>query len=174
MGKQGKVMVILVILLLCGCMQQLKDLNSSLSKTNATLAPGRAMPNMPQMSEPQMHVLHSSLSAKVNDNAIFQAREEARETIEKVMTISACYPGYDINRYLNAYSTGERQHVAPMLAAHYHPKSQCLTVTRLDNWRMLARNAFSFRAVFVSDASSESVSENYEMIKQPDGTWLLR
>jgi hypothetical protein len=61
-----------------------------------------------------------------------------------------------------------------MIGAHYHPKSQCLTVTRLDNWRMLARNAFSFRAVFVSDASSESVQESYEMIKQPDGTWLLR
>jgi hypothetical protein len=173
--KEGKVLAVIVVFSLCGCsIQQLKDLNSSLSKTNAALAPRSAVPSMPQMTEPQMQALHSRLSVKVNDNSILQVREEARDTIEKILTISACYPSWDIQRYLNAYTTGERQHMAPMAATHYHPKSQCLTVTRLDNWRMLARNAFLFRAVFVSDASSESTSIDYEFIKQPDGTWLSR
>jgi hypothetical protein len=41
-------------------------------------------------------------------------------------------------------------------------------------WRMLARNAFTFRAVYLSEASSESRSINYEMVKQADGAWLFR
>jgi hypothetical protein len=56
----------------------------------------------------------------------------------------------------------------------YHPKSQCLSVTRLDDWKMHAKNAFSFRAMFVSDASSEGRSITYLMVKQPEGVWLLK
>ena len=176
--KVSRMLVAIAMLSLCGCMQQLKDLNSTLTKTNAAVAQGSTMPNMPEMSELQRQTLHSKLVNKVNDRAIHQAREEARPVIEKILEISACYPRFDIGRYLNAYSVAENSgaygHSAPMVMMNYHPKSECLTVSRVDSWRMLAKNALSFRAVFVSDASSESSSVNYEMIKQPDGTWLLR
>jgi hypothetical protein len=74
--KHGKLLAILVIIFLSGCMQQLKDLNSALSRTNAALAPGGAglnmpnIPSMPQLSEPQMQALHSQLISRVNDRAI--------------------------------------------------------------------------------------------------------
>ena len=88
--KHGKTLLSLVIFMLCGCMQQLKDFNSTLSRTNAALSPGSSITsvsNMPQMSEPQIQALHSQLITKVNDNAILHAREEAKGNIEKVLSI---------------------------------------------------------------------------------------
>jgi len=130
------------------------------------------------MSERQTMTMNDQLLLKVHDMAVLRAREEARPTIQKVLAIAACYPNWDIGRYLTAYTTAEKagpySQTAPMVTMNYHPKSECLTVTRVDNWRMLAKNALMFRALFVSDASSESASVNYEMIKDPDGSWLLR
>jgi hypothetical protein len=182
LSKCGGTAIIIAALSLCGCLQQLTDLNNSLSRASKMLpsesqvaAPGSSLANLPQMSKPQLQIQQSQLSARTNDRAALQAREEARPVLEKVLSRSACYPRTDVYRYLTAYSIGERGgYPAPMVTMQYHPKSECLTVTRLDNWRMRARNAFSFRAVYVSDASSESATAEYEMIKQPDGAWLLR
>ena len=158
--------IIVAVILLCGC-TQLSALNNTITKTNVAM-------NMPSMTETQNQTMHANLLKKVNDNAIAQARVEAKPTLENILTISACYSKFDINKYLTAYSVaGKQDYVTPMFMMQYHPKSQCLTVTRLDNWKMAAKNAFSFRAIFVSDASSESRSIFYEMIKQPDGMWLL-
>jgi hypothetical protein len=184
------ILIGITIVYMCGCAQQLQHLSSALAETNRALAGGNkapnqpgmyasntptmSAPNMPTMSEAQAQAMHRHLSSKLGDRALLQAREEAKDNIEKILALSACYPDWQISRYLAPYSMeGRSDHEAPMLGMNYHPKSQCLGVVRIDNWKMTAKNAFSFRAVFVSEASAESRSIHYEMVKQPDGAWLL-
>jgi hypothetical protein len=179
LSKHGKVATAVAALFLCGCLQQISDLTGTISKTSQIITgnhqpgAGGGLAPMPRMSEAQLQQMRRQLSHKNTDRATFLAREEARPTLEKILTISACYPNFDVDRYLNPY-TERGGHGAPMVHMEYHPKSQCLTLTRLDNWRMRAANAFSFRAVYISDASSESATREYEMVRQPDGVWLLR
>lgn len=186
------IVIVLVICLLCGCVEQLKELNSALENTRNTLVssgksnlPVRSNTsvrssepvgsNMPEMSEDQLREMHEHLSTKLNDKALLKAREEATPNIEKILPIFACYPSWDVHRYLAAYSASDKhEYSGLMFWMKYHPKSQCLSVTRVDNWTRTAKNAVSFRAIFVSDASAESKSVNYEMIRDTDGTWLLR
>jgi hypothetical protein len=191
MNRMGcNILIGITIVHMCGCAQQLQHLNNALAETNRALAgginatnkpgmypsntPTMSAPDMPVMSEAQGQAIRIHLSSKLGDRALLQAREEAKDNIEKILAISACFPGWQIHRYLAAYSMeGRGDHETPMLGMNYHPKSQCLGIARIDNWKMSAKNAFSFRAVFVSEASAESRSIHYEMVKQPDGTWLL-
>lgn len=174
----------LMVLLFTGCVQQLQDLNAALGKANGFLAPNSAgtpvasrggRGYMPSMSDDQARELRSHLMVKLSDRALAQAKEEAAATIEKILAISACYPDYDIRSYLSAYAVaGSGIYYAPMTSMKYHPKSQCLRVTRVSNWKMNAKNAISFSATYVSEASDESSSLFYQMTKEPDGMWLLR
>lgn len=188
-GKNKRAAIIVTSALsLFGCAQKLNDITSLLNSTKQVLAstgnipslPRAAglqgdLPAMPRMAEYQTQTLRAQISTKSGDNALAQAREDAKPTIEKILAISACCPDYTLQRYLAAYSVPEMGYYeAPMPRMQYHPKSQCLSVTRIDSWKMTARNAFSFRAIYVSEPSGESRSIVYEMIKEPDGTWLQR
>jgi hypothetical protein len=127
------------------------------------------------MTPVQKEQLYSHLQSVSGSGDLRQAVSEAKPTIEKVLQISACYPNFDIYKYLQPYAAdGNVAFGAPIAGMQYHPKTQCLSVIRLDSWKMLARNAFSFRSVFVSDASGESRSQYYEMIREPDGAWLFK
>lgn len=183
LNRASNVAAALATLSLCGCLQQLTEINNSLSKASQIFSPGSQHGSpagdkvllMPHMTKPQLQTLHNQFSIRPHDPAVVRAREEARPVLEKILTISACHPDMYIHQYLVPYWSGQNHTPsAPMAGMQYHPKSECLTVTRLDNWRMNARNAFSFRAIYISDASSESRAEYYEMVKQPDGAWLLR
>lgn len=164
---------------LAGCLAQMEALNNALAKGNTAVSNfsgGTAAPPMPVMSGPQRQAMRSQLAVAVSDRGLVLAREEAKGTIEKVLVTSACYTGFDLNQYLQQYLDPQPDMglFSPMVRMNYHPKSQCLTITRLDGWRMLAKNAFVFRAVYVSEASSETASLHYKMVKQADGAWLFR
>ncbi|GFO54497.1 hypothetical protein GMSM_15040 [Geomonas sp. Red276] len=167
-----QIVSLLILSLNSGC-AELASLNKAITNKTAAITNNSASLNMPPMSSAQQEQMHSHFQAHFG-SGLQQAVEEARPTIEKTLQISACYPNYDIEKYLQPYTSGGGVIIgAPMAAMQYHPKTQCLSVVRLDSWKMLARNAFSFRAVFVSDASGESRSLYYNMIKEPDGAWLL-
>lgn len=73
-------------------------------------------------------------------------------------------PGSNIANYLIA--------ARPMSRTHYHAKSACLTVTRVQGWVAPAKNALRFEVVFTAEDSGEAVRTHQEFVRQPDGTWL--
>lgn len=164
-----------IVVSFSGCAQELSSIQNVLTKTNKMLSSGSTDMSIPRLSPNQSQALQDQLRSKIGDHNIRQAREEAKEELEKILSVSACYSKYDIHRYLSAYSVaGKQDYLAPMWNMDFHPKSQCLSVIRLDDWKMHAKNAFSFRAMFVSDSSSEGRSVTYLMVKQPEGVWLLK
>lgn len=177
-GIGGTMLILFSIFSLSGCARQLQDLDRTFSKINSFATSNSSVPtnrsSMPRMSEAQVNTLHTLLMKQVHDQSIAQARAEANSDIEKILRVSACYSDSNPHTVLRQYSLPEKSFFEmPMWRTQYHPRSNCLTVTRLDSWKMLARNALTFRAVFVSEESSESTQVVYEMRRQPDGVWLL-
>ncbi|MDM0111612.1 hypothetical protein QTI66_05595 [Variovorax sp. J22R133] len=167
--------------LLSGCAQQLeqvKQVNQALAAiSNPQTSSGQLGIGGRQPSPAQAAAVDSNLNTAIGDRAIAEARREASSNISKLLRIMSCTPqGEYPQRYLNSMAApGANVTLYPPPAGtmRYHPKSQCLTVTRLDGWRMQAKNALQFRAVYTSDASGESSNDTYTFIKQPDGFWLL-
>jgi hypothetical protein len=157
-------------LALPGC-QEFKGVNTFAARSDTA----SAAQSLPKMSIRQAQAIHDQLFAKVSDQAIHRARDEARPFIERILGIAGCSPAPDITRYLTPLSTPDASNQrSPMARMKYHPRSQCLTVVHVDGWRIPADDALSFRAVFLSDLTRESSMMQYEMVKQADGGWLLR
>ncbi|MEJ8845119.1 hypothetical protein [Variovorax rhizosphaerae] len=173
----GIISTLATVALLSGCAQQVKQGNQTLGSTSNPQQSSGPVIGSPQPSQAQLAAIDATLTAPMSDKSIAEARREAAPNISKVLRIMSCSPRGELpNRYLNSLAdpgTNLMNHVAPAIGMQYHPKGQCLTVTRLDGWRMKAKNAFYFRAVYSSDASGESSTRGYSFIKQPDGLWLL-
>lgn len=171
---------------LAGCASELHQVNQSLAAVNQALAASsqpRTMQNtmngpaIPKPTSAQSQALQSQRSLGNVDTSIAATRQEAWPTIEKLIGFVACYPQYNAARYLHQYLIPNAyilEVAVPMNSMNYHPKTQCVSIARMDNWSMPARNALAFRTVYVSESSGESQSYNYEMVKQPDGAWLYR
>lgn len=159
----------------------LETVNRGLARLNQALAGSAPVastaPVMPQPSDQQIAQLAAALQAPGKPSDVQQMFEEGRQVVGEVLLLSSCYTGWDIQRPLGRYAAPDAvpgAFATTMAMLKYHPKSQCLTVQRVDDWQIKARNAFAFRALYVSDASGESRAIRYEFVKQPDGVWLLR
>ena len=62
---------------------------------------------------------------------------------------------------------------SPAKRMPHHDMVGCLTVTRIQNWKRVAANEFSFDIVFTADDSGESYLWKNVVHKEPDGTWLI-
>lgn len=146
----------------------LTTLNKALAEKNNAYATGGAI--LPSVS--QRDVIRSQLSTKLMDRDLEAAKNEAAATIEKVMGIASCNdkPWQYTSQYLHPQSYTSFNMMEFM---QYHPKNKCLTMVRLDGWKMAARNAIAFRAVFSSDYSGESSARPFLMRKTPEGVWLF-
>lgn len=59
----------------------------------------------------------------------------------------------------------------PMTYTKYHNKNQCLSVAKIQGWRVPALNALQFEVLYLADDSGETRKENYQIVRQPDGEW---
>lgn len=103
--------------------------------------------------------------------------ESARDRATQIITIQACYKGYDPYRLLSRWLMPGRDPAltinSTMFHLTYHDKNTCMSVDRIDNFSEPAKNALSYRVVFVSDSSGESRNFNYTLVRQSDGEWLI-
>ena len=110
---------------------------------------------------------------KVLSDLVNSARVRAGE----VIMVQSCYRSFDASRLLGRYvmpdMTPEFVFASPMYSLQHHDKSQCLDIDRIDNFKTIAKNAISFRTVFVSPSSGESKVLDYTMTRQADGEWLF-
>ena len=157
----------------------LERLNKGLGQVNQALSgnhPSRqnAGPNAPQPSEQQIRQMATALTAPGKPDTVQPLYAESRDLIAEILLISSCNfqtPGAQLNRFKAPGAT--LSFVTTTINMRYHPQSECLDVQRVDGWTAKARNAFRFRAQFVSAQSGESGERYYELVKQPDGVWLL-
>jgi len=63
--------------------------------------------------------------------------------------------------------------MSPGKRIQHHDMVGCLTLTRIQNWKRVAANEFSFDIVFTAEDSGESYLWKNAVHKEPDGTWLI-
>lgn len=151
----------------------------SIATTSSVYAESRIpMPTKTQIETLASHLREASASGQAE---ILWA--DARNTASKVLLIISCYPERDVYTYLGNYLAPDsygpavfRGVIKENIAMHmdYHPAGHCLTIDRIDNIKIEAKNAISFRAIFISDFSGETRERRYLMVKQPDGAWLFK
>lgn len=63
--------------------------------------------------------------------------------------------------------------MSPGKRIQHHDMVGCLTVTRIQNWKRVVANEFTFDIVFTAEDSGESYLWKNVVHKEPDGTWLI-
>lgn len=132
---------------------------------------------MNRPTDEQVRAAVRKFTTPAADTSLAELINSARSRATEVVTSQSCYRSYDIYKYLGRYvapkKSPELVFASPMVNLTYHDKNACLSVERVDNFKSVAKNAISFRVVFVSDSSGESKNLNYTMIRQADGEWLF-
>jgi chaperonin GroEL (HSP60 family) len=188
-------LAVAAVFVLGGCQQALDQLARDLDALNGTGNPGA--PRQPvagggaAMSE-AVRTYKTQVDIP-NDPKVSAAFDEALPTIKKVLGMQQCMPKInDANaitaqlNQLNQYTIPSfdasanyrgwhiQQGSIPMWNVTYHNTSKCLAVQAIDSVALLAANAISIRAIYISTESHEMVKFKYEFQKWSDGSWRLR
>lgn len=127
---------------------------------------------LPSMSDKQTQQLKSQLALTAKNKQLKQLVTDANPTIEKVLSMTACFaPSTSFGMY-QSDQTGPGAIDQPYLFTH-HDHTQCANVQRILDWKTTAKNAVAFHVMFVSEQSGESLKKGYEIQKQLDGSWLF-
>lgn len=160
------------VLGISGCAEMdttLKNVNNTLAATNNTLA-GITEQDVSKVTKPLP-----------NKEAVANM-QEAMPTINKTLSIIACAEKESVKTYVSyqnramryATSDSDKQMVFLPIFAMKNHRSGCLNIERIDSYKQIAKNAFSFNALYVSPQSEESKSIQYKMLKEPSGEWLFQ
>lgn len=157
----------------------LSTINSALGTVTGTTTNATSASVLAPISAEQKQKIINGLStsqAQYKGN-IANAIGEATPNINQVISFLSCYPSYDAGKYLAQYAAPDYSPFAglatPLRRMQYHSKSQCVTLNKLQGWKMPANNALRFEAIYISDTSGESIKQTYEIVKQPSGEWLF-
>lgn len=186
-NHQMKKMAIIGLLAvgLAGCESTAEVLNSTarvlnstsavLGGTNSTSASSSAQGSYTQKPNAQQQAqLNTALTYKASNAQLKQAITEAKPVIYQFLEVASCQLT-GRGTYLNGVAritSSERDHFVAMYKPSNHPEGKCLNVERVDSWEMVAKNAFDFRVLFVSEESGESRIGIMGMRKE-DGEWRV-
>jgi len=118
--------------------------------------------------------VHSELLRAVAQGQDWSAAFPATDV---VLTPAACYPVYPLlagrlpapGRLFDG--TGFQG--GPMADMQYHDKTACVTVKRIQNWKMVSPKRLRFEVVYVGDDGEEQSVRRHELVRQPKGGWLF-
>lgn len=127
---------------------------------------------LPYMSDKQTQQLKAQLAQKTKNKQLKKLVVEANPTIEKVLSMTACFTPRTAFGMYQSDQEGPGAITDQWLFSH-HDRSQCVNVQRILDWKMTAKNAIAFHVMFVSEQSGESLKKSYEIQKQLDGSWLF-
>ena len=143
------------------------------AQLTASQAPQQS--NITSLTDEQRSRIQASLSQRVPDNNINAAISEATPVISEFLSVMSCMTG-TLGARLNKFAApGKVYDIVdpPAPRMRYHNKGTCVSVLRIQGWKMPAKNALQFEASFVSDASGEVLKYYFEVVKQPNGEWLF-
>src|SRR5574344_2664476 len=152
----------LVTILFSGC----QELNNTLGQISNTISnTANSVNSAFDAPEQDLTPLIPALSDKAQKEQI----AEAKPVIQKVLSNFACINSFEALKRLNKYSTKNGLFVyAPIMRMDHHV-SGCTTITRINNYQTIAKNAFSFEATFESPQSGEVDRRYFGVQKQPEG-----
>ena len=142
---------------------------SSTSSSSSSNGSYTQKPNAQQQAQ-----LNTALTYKASNAQLKQAITEAKPVIYQFLEVASCQLT-GRGTYLNGVAritSSERDHFVAMYKPSNHPEGKCLNVERVDSWEMVAKNAFDFRVLFVSEESGESRIGIMGMRKE-DGEWRV-
>ncbi len=130
--------------------------------------------NKPTEEQIRAYAMFGSTST---DSAMKAKIESAKLRASMVLATQACANKIGADKLLTRWVVpGEMANTVintPIYLLDYHDKNSCLSVSRVDDFKEPAKNALSFRAIFVSDSSGESVTNRYVLVRQSDGEWMI-
>lgn len=128
---------------------------------------------LPSMTDKQTQQLKAQLTQKMKNKQLKQLISDANPTIEKVLSMTACFTPRTAFGMYQSDQQGPGAITDQWLFSH-HDRSECVNVQRVLDWKMTAKNALAFHVMFVSEQSGESLKKGYEIQKQLDGSWLFK
>lgn len=166
----------------------LSKANDFLGRVNGTMrgaANGQAIRPSPmainQQSPEQKAAQAQALALPLPlQSQIAADRAEAKPLIDKLVMTSACSTDNSawnsVNRQAEKPATwsADFKGSSAVGSMKYHSKSRCLDVLRIAKWEKPAKNALNFTVYLISAQSDEAVHQNFALIKDDGGEWLVR
>lgn len=130
------------------------------------------------ITEQQVERIREALDGKTPSPAIGKVLRSASPTIESFVRTEGCITARN-GAVLNPFAASGRLfdgtgfQGAPMAEMQYHDKTACVTVKRIQNWKMVTPKLLRFEVVYVGDDGEERAVKRHELTRQPKGGWLF-
>jgi hypothetical protein len=130
------------------------------------------------ITEDQVERIREQIAAKPPTPAVGRVVRSASPTIESFLRTEGCITARN-GAVLNPFAAPGRLFDAqgfqggPMAQMQYHDKTACVTVKRIQNWKMVSPKLLRFEVVYVGDDGEERAVKHHELMRQPKGGWLF-
>jgi hypothetical protein len=140
--------------------------------------PAYAAPTLAKMTGEQLSSLQDNLIAKSKDRDTIEAASQAKDVIFQVLAFESCLTNYDgsaLNRYsAPGVSIPNMNYFPVMMSTKKHIRDSCLSVIKIQGWKLLAKNSLVAEVTFSADDSGEVTKKGYEFQRQFDGSWQYK
>jgi hypothetical protein len=153
--------------------------NTGIVPPPAQHAAHTAMRGFAPITEAQQAATRREISKNVVGEKLRPLVADAAPAIASFLDQLACLADYTAASALNASAApgidlqNRYAMLRPMRGAQYHDKGTCMSVMRVNGWKAPANNALQFEVVYKADDSGEVAKLQHEVVRQPDGSWLV-
>jgi len=164
-------------LVLAGC-SYLAPLLPSYTPPPAAAPPIVSPSGLAPITEEQVERIREAIVTKPPSPAVAKVVRSAAPTIESFVRTEACITARN-GAVLNPFAApgrlfdGTGFQGGPMAEMQYHDKTACVTVKRIQNWKMVSPKLLRFDVVYVGDDGEERSVRRHELMRQPRGGWLF-
>ncbi len=129
------------------------------------------------ITEEQVDRIRGAIETKTPP-AVAKVVRSAAPTIESFVRTEGCITARN-GAVLNPFAASGRLfdgtgfQGGPMVQMQYHDKTACVTVKRIQNWKMVSPKVLRFEVVYVGDDGEEHSMRRHELTRQPKGGWLF-
>ena len=126
----------------------------------------------------QVERIREAVGGKTPSPAVTKVVRGAAPTIESFVRTEGCITERN-GAVLNPFAApgrlfdGGSFQGGPMAEMQYHDKTACVTVKRIQNWKMVSPKLLRFDVVYVGDDGEERSVRRHELTRQPKGGWLF-
>ena len=126
----------------------------------------------------QVERIREVIGGKTPSPAVAKVVRGAAPTIESFVRTEGCITERN-GAVLNPFAApgrlfdGTGFQGGPMAQMQYHDKTACVTVKRIQNWKMVSPKLLRFDVVYVGDDGEEHSIRRHELVRQPKGGWLF-
>jgi hypothetical protein len=165
-------------LALAGCSYLAPLLPASMQPPPPAPPPVVSPNGLAPITEEQVERIREEIATNPPTPAVARIVRSAAPTIESFVRTEGCITarnGAVLNPFAapgRLFDSGSFQG-GPMAEMQYHDKTACVTVKRIQNWKMVSPKLLRFDVVYVGDDGEERSVRRHELTRQPKGGWLF-